>query len=155
MWYMYSRSFAACVKCCEVAPWTKKALSWEVDGFIDGYAAIGGGFLRRWTQKGMRGRFESRGTREHNLYGGQIFIATTYTQTPYRGSGRRATATDPSVADSRNYPETAEPRLEPATCSCVWYARAFPRAPLQPFKVIPVSTSQTYHSFFSPFSRIF
>lgn len=47
---------------------------------------------------------------------------------PYRGSGRRATATDPSTVDLRNYPKSTESRLEPATCSCVCYTCAFPRA---------------------------
>lgn len=56
----------------------------------------------------MRGRFDSRGTRKHNLYGGRIFIATTQTQTPYRDSGRRATVAGPSVVDSRNYPKSTE-----------------------------------------------
>lgn len=106
----------------------RDAMSQEVNGFLDRHVAIGEGFSKRWTQKGMRRRFGYRGTRKHNLYGGQIFIAATYIQTPYRGSGRRATATDPSTVDLRNYPKSTESRLEPATCSCVCYTCAFPRA---------------------------
>ena len=52
-------------------------MSWEVNGFFDRHVAIGEGFSKRWTQKGMRRRFGYRGTRKHNLYGGQIFIAAT------------------------------------------------------------------------------